>query len=47
MRAIEPRSRASEAHEPADILVNGKIVAHGEIVTVDNHYGVRITRVDP
>lgn len=36
-----------ESHEPADILVNGKIVAHGEIVTIDNHYGVRITSVEP
>lgn len=36
-----------ESHEPADILVNGKVVAHGEIVTVDNHYGVRITSVEP
>src|SRR5262249_36888592 len=36
-----------EAHEPADILVNGKIVAHGEIVTIDGHYGVRITGVEP
>lgn len=36
-----------EAHEPADILVNGKIVAHGEIVTIENHYGVRITNVEP
>jgi flagellar motor switch protein FliN/FliY len=34
-----------EAHEPADILVNGRIVAHGEIVTVDGAYGVRVTRV--
>lgn len=34
-----------EAHEPADILVNGKIVARGEIVTIDEHYGVRITHV--
>jgi len=36
-----------ESHEPADILVNGKIVAHGEIVTIENHYGVRITSVEP
>ena len=36
-----------EAHEPADILVNGRIVAHGDIVTIDNHYGVRITSVEP
>ena len=34
------------AHEPADILVNGKIVARGEIVTIDQSYGVRITRVE-
>ncbi len=34
-----------EAHEPADILVNGKVVAHGEVVTVDGSYGVRVTRV--
>lgn len=36
-----------ESHEPADILVNGKVVAHGEIVTIDGHYGVRITDVEP
>ena len=35
-----------EAHEPADILVNGKIVAQGEIVTIDDVYGVRITHVE-
>jgi len=32
-----------EAHEPADILVNGKVVARGEIITMDDSYGVRIT----
>lgn len=35
-----------EAHEPADILVNGKVVARGEVVTIDEHYGVRITSVN-
>lgn len=35
-----------QAHEPADILVNGKIVARGEIVTIDQTYGVRVTRVE-
>ncbi len=35
-----------EAHEPADILVNGKIVARGEIVTVGESYAVRIARVE-
>ena len=34
-----------EAHEPADVLVNGKVIARGEIVTIDNTYGVRITAV--
>jgi flagellar motor switch protein FliN/FliY len=33
------------AHEPCDILVNGKIVARGEIVTIGEQYGVRITSV--
>ena len=41
--SIVPLDR--EAHEPADILVNGKIVARGEIVTIDERYGVRITEV--
>ena len=35
-----------EAHEPADILVNGKIVARGEVVTIDDRYGVRVTSVE-
>jgi len=34
-----------EAHEPADILVNGKIVARGEVVTIDGAYGVRVTTI--
>lgn len=34
-----------ESHEPADILVNGRVVAQGEIVTIDRNYGVRITDV--
>ena len=35
-----------EAHEPADILVNGKVVARGEVVTIESSYGVRITSVE-
>lgn len=35
-----------EAHEPVDILVNGKVVARGEVVTIDQKYGVRITSVE-
>jgi len=34
-----------EAHDPADILVNGKVVARGEVVTIGERYGVRITEV--
>lgn len=32
-----------EAHENVDVLVNGKLVAKGEVVTVGTRYGVRIT----
>jgi len=32
-----------EAHENVDVLVNGKLVAKGEVVTVGARYGVRIT----
>ena len=35
-----------EAHEPADILVNGKVVARGEIVTIGEKYGIRVTEVE-
>ncbi len=35
-----------EAHEPADVLVNGKVIARGEVVTIDNTYGIRITSVE-
>jgi len=35
--------RASE--EPVDVLVNGRLVARGEIVMVQGNYGVRITEV--
>lgn len=41
--ALLPLDR--EAHEPADILVNGRVVARGEVVTIDHTYGVRITTV--
>lgn len=34
-----------EAHEAADILVNGKIVARGEVVTIDGAYGVRVIAI--
>jgi len=31
--------------EPVDILVNGKVIARGEVVAVDENFGVRITEV--
>ena len=34
-----------EAHEPVDVLVNGKLVARGEVVLVDDTYGLRITQI--
>jgi len=30
---------------PADILLNGRLIAHGEIVVVDQDYAVRITQI--
>ena len=34
-----------EAGGAMDVLVNGTLVAHGEIVVVDEQYGVRLTDV--
>lgn len=31
--------------EPVDILVNGKVIARGEVVAVAENFGVRITEV--
>jgi len=37
-----------KAEEPVDLRVNGKLVARGEVVLVDDTYGLRITQiVDP
>ena len=33
------------AGEPMDVLVNGTLIAHGEIVVVDDRFGVRLTDV--
>ena len=33
------------AGEPLDILVNGTLLARGEVVMVDDHFGVRITAI--
>lgn len=33
------------AGEPVDVLVNGQLIAKGDIVVVDNKFGVRLTSV--
>lgn len=33
------------AGSPADILLNGRLIAHGEVVVVDQDYAVRITKI--
>lgn len=35
----------TDAGEPMDVLVNGTLIAHGEIVVVDDRFGVRLTDV--
>ena len=31
--------------EPLDLVVNGQIIAHGEVVAIDNNYGLRVTEI--
>ena len=33
------------AGEPMDIFVNGYLIAQGEVVVVDDHYGIRLTDI--
>ncbi len=33
------------AGEPMDVLVNGTLIAHGEVVVVNERYGIRLTDV--
>ncbi|MBM6551254.1 flagellar motor switch protein FliN [Marinomonas ostreistagni] len=33
------------AGEPLDVLVNGTLIAHGEVVVVNDKYGIRLTDV--
>lgn len=32
---------------PADILVNGTLIARGEVVVIDENYGIRVTEIVP
>ena len=34
-----------EAGEPLDVLVNGCLIAHGEVVVVNDKFGIRLTEV--
>lgn len=33
------------AGEPVDVMVNGRLVAHGEVVVIEDNFGVRITEI--
>jgi flagellar motor switch protein FliN/FliY len=33
------------AGEPIDVLVNGKYIAKGEVVVIDDSFGIRITEI--
>lgn len=33
------------AGQPIDVLVNGRLFARGEVVTVGEHFGVRLTQI--
>lgn len=35
------------AGEPLDLLINNTVVAQGEVVLVNERYGIRLTRVVP
>ena len=35
------------AGEPLDLLVNNTVVAQGEVVLINERYGIRLTRVVP
>jgi flagellar motor switch protein FliN len=34
-----------ELQEPADLLVSGRLIARGEVVVVNGHFGLRITEL--
>ncbi|MCL2154983.1 MAG: flagellar motor switch protein FliN, partial [Leptospirales bacterium] len=33
------------AGEPVDLLVNGKLIARGEVVVIDENFGIRVTDI--
>jgi flagellar motor switch protein FliN/FliY len=36
-----------QVEEPVDILLDGRLLARGEVVVLDGNYGVRVTEVAP
>ena len=38
--ALDPK-----VNDPVDVVVNGKLLARGEVVTVSGNFGVRITEI--
>ena len=34
-----------QARDPVQIRVNGKLVAYGEVVVIEDHFGVKITEL--
>lgn len=34
-----------QAGAPVDVMVNGKLLAHGDVVVIDDNFGVRITDI--
>lgn len=36
-----------QVHEPVDMLLDGRVIARGEVVVMDGNYGLRITEVAP
>lgn len=34
-----------QAGDPVDIIVNGKLIARGDVVVIDENFGVRITEI--
>jgi flagellar motor switch protein FliN/FliY len=34
-----------EAESPVDLYVNEKLIARGEVVVVDDHYGIKVTEI--
>lgn len=36
-----------QVQEPVDVLLDGRLVARGEVVVIDGHYGLRVTEIAP